>query len=133
MTAASGSTCGCPNCSPITSLSSNLTILVPNQWRDSIQVGRTKSNYRPEGALGEARILNQRENIALVADEEPGKSMGWCLTSMSGHVLILAKDIVVGHANVAGDHGRPLRAGGVAETGETARPLTAKGTGARFA
>lgn len=52
--------------------------------------------------------------------------------STSDHVLILTRDLVVGHANIVGGRGRPPHVGGMAETGEGAQTLTAKGTGARL-
>lgn len=131
MIAVYGSTCGYPEYSPITI--SNSTILAPNQWRDSIRVGRTMSSCHPEEASEEAKILNKQGNIALVADTERGKSMGWCLTWTSSHTPILARGIVVDHANVAGGQGLPLHADDEAETREAAQALTMKGTDARFA
>lgn len=130
MIAVSGSTCGYPDYLPI--LIANSTILALNQWRDSIRVGRMMSSCRPEGASGEAKISNRPENTALVADIEPGRSMGWCLTSTNGHILTIAKGTVTGHANVVGGQGRPLHADGVVETGETPLALIVKDTGARF-
>jgi len=91
------------------------------------------SSCRPGGASEEANILNQRENIAQIADAEPERSMGWCLRSASSHVLILVNDTVAGHASVAGGQGHLLHPGDVVGTGEAAQVLTAKGKGARFA
>lgn len=88
------------------------------------------SSCPPEGVSGGPRILNQRENIVPAVDTEQGRNMGWCLTLTSGHILILAKGIAVGHANVAGGQGRPLRADDAVEKGETAQALTVTDTGA---
>ena len=127
MTAVSGLTCGYPEHPPI--FISKSIISAPNQWQDSIRVGRTMSSCRLEKVSGEAEILNQRESTALVAGTGLGMSTGWFLTSTSSHIL--AASIVVGRVNVAGDQGRPPHAGGMVEIGEGARILTAKGAGAK--
>jgi len=128
MTAASGLICGCPGCPP--TVVSDSVIPVPNQWQDSIQVGRMMSNCRPEEASEEAEILNQRASTVAVAGTGLGTSMEWFLTSTSGHIL--AKGTVVGQTNVEGGRGRPPHVGGTAETGEGARTLTTTGGDARF-
>lgn len=88
------------------------------------------SSYRPEEVSGEAETLNQQESIALVAGMGLGKNTGWFLTSTSG--LTPTKDIVVGHANVAGDQGRPPRIGDIAGTGGGARIRTVTDAGIEF-
>lgn len=88
------------------------------------------SNCRPEEASEEAEILNQRESTAPVVGTGLRTNMEWFLTSTSGHIL--TKGIVVGHPNVAGGQDRPPRGGGMVETGEGVRTLTAIGGGARF-
>ena len=127
MIAASGLTCGYLKCSPI--ITSNRSFPAPNRWQDSIRVGQMMSSCRLEEASGEAEISNQRESTVLVAGTGLGTGMGWSLTLTSGHILV--KSIVVGRANVAGRQGRPLRVGGMMETGG-ALILTVIDGGARF-
>ena len=85
------------------------------------------SGYRLEEVSGEAETLNQQESIALVASMGLGKSTGWFLTLMSG--LTPKNDIAVGHANVAGDQGRPPRIGDIAGTGGGVRIRTVTDAG----
>lgn len=89
------------------------------------------SNYRPEEVSGEAEILNRQESIAPVEGMGLGKNTGWFLTLMNGHTP--TKVIVAGHANVAGDQGRPPHIGGiVGGTRGGARIRTVTDAGARF-
>jgi len=102
---------------------------VPNQWQESIQVGRMMSSCRPKGASEETKILNQRESTALVADTGLGTGTGWSSTSTSGRILV--KSTTVGRANVAGPRGRHPRVGDTVET-EGVPILTVTDGGARF-
>ena len=111
-------------------VTSELSVLAPNQWQGSIPTGRMMSSCHLGKASEGAETLNRREGIALVAGTGLGTSMGWFLTSTSGHILAS----VVGHANGAGSQGRLPHGGGMLEIEEGARTMTVRLTsgGARF-
>ena len=88
------------------------------------------SDSRPEEVSGEAEILNRQEGIAPVEGMGLGKNTGWFSTLMNGHTP--TKDIAAGHANAAGDQGRPPHIGGIVGTGGGARTRTVRDAGARF-
>ena len=92
--------------------------------------GRMMSSCHLGKASEGAETLNRREGIALVAGTGLGTSMGWFLTSTSGHILAS----VVGHANGAGSQGRLPHGGDMLEIEEGARTMTVRLTsgGARF-
>jgi hypothetical protein len=86
------------------------------------------SSCRREGASEGAEISNRRESIAPVADVELETSTAWCLTLTNGLILILVRDIAVGHVTITGDRGHHLHAGDWVRVGEEARTPTTKHT-----